>query len=421
MRSLVWSLAMLVLLAVSEGCSDERPAVEAVSPLSGAWGTTVQLRSSRMHELRSIAIGDDYVEPNRIEVRGPVATFAVRYPTRGRIVVTLGEDEYDVGSFEPSWETSEPISASRLLASRANAEGGLDAVVEGPGGIVRARFFAAGDESNVTLSAPSSADAIQSARLLEHGVIATTKSGALIEIDDGGAITRASPSFEAGAEVVAVREAPDGLHAWIRRACELVLVVRSDEWRIVRGPIALAKVPCDGAFAEAQDGTLHAVLVGPTGSFFDQKGSAFAMKLEPTATAATTTLLDRRDDAIEHEQVLLAEGEDPIFVYCNDDTLPDEGVPSVCRTRSRADAPFRDLPAELPLGSHYARAKRRVVAAKPHLDRYVLAEGLDQAAWPTIMSGNVTIEDLSLDERGAPLVLVRPLGQSAIAAVRPRR
>jgi hypothetical protein len=109
-----------------------------------------------------------------------------------------------------------------------------------------------------------------------------------------------------------------------------------------------------------------------------------------------------------------------VFVYCNDDTAPDEGTPSICRARTPSASTFVDvtgLPSELPLGTRYARAGQRIVAAKPHENRMVLVDSTTSSL-PTILSNDVTVQDLFVDDAGKPEILVRTKS-GQFAALRP--
>lgn len=425
MQTSRWLVFFAVLVSLAApGCASDPP-VEAIEPLRGPWGTKVTFHSSRMDELAAIAIGDLVVPRRDIVVTGELASFRVPWPARGPVRVTLGSDVYDAGSFEPTWETTDLVEASRVLAAQREGDRGVAAVLEARGGsLVFARWSAGEEPEATTFERPAPSDRITSARIAGDLVVAVTSAGALLELDARGRVIDTSLGFGRDAEIVALRSAPDGLHAWIRGTCSITLAVREAGWHIARGPISLRSAACRGAFAEADDGTLHAVLHETRGSFLaDQVGVAYAMVLEPASETIVATLLEARDDAIVDARVLLAAGAPPVLVYCNDDTMPDEGTPSVCHSRTRRGGtyePAPGVPLELPLGTHYARAKERVVAAKPHYTWFVLAEADAEGEWPTIMAGNVKVEDLFLGEAGEPLLLVHDLLAGGFSVARPR-
>lgn len=317
------------------------PVVSSMSPLSGAYGTTIRIQGEDLGSLArdgvslTIGAGDGAVlDPESAPeiVRWTETEITFRYPfplPKAEVTVTTPEGSALAGEFSPTWVAgpSYPVpKGTKSIASISNAPALIGAVIDtGPPELVEFD----GEAVNAReVSAPNLR--LETIRLYrgEDGLAAFALSTAtnpeILSLDASSDFASTPTGVEVTGERV-FAGGREGASLWFREGNEWSRARPSGgTWAVDKEGIA-DPMPSGSKHAAGatSDGSLFIAWAESTGDFLDDRGAPFYRRLEPDATSfgSESRAGSDVDDSVS-SLALEGRGEGVVTRYCGTDVDP---------------------------------------------------------------------------------------------------
>ena len=315
------------------------PVVTSMSPLTGAYGTTIRIQGEDLGSLArdgvSLRLGDGVVLDPKSKpeiVSWSESKIVLRYPfpsAKSEITVSTPEGSAVAGEFSPTWvpgQSYEIPDGTKSLASIAIASSTIAAVVDtGPptyvefdGEAVEAREISAANVRLETLRLYRDDDG------LAGFALSTATDAEIMALDAQGDFAATPTSVEVTAERV-LAGGREGASVWFRDGNAWSRArPGASGWAIdktgITDPMPSGSKHTAGT---ASDGSLYIAWAEDTGDTLDDRGAAFFRRLTPDATSflGKTRVGSDVDDSVS-SLTLAPRGAGLVARYCGTDVDP---------------------------------------------------------------------------------------------------